>query len=48
MEDLLALGVEKGRAEIYPRKYSVVGSNQSFNGGIRVSLIFTPNKVRST
>ncbi|KAI3984892.1 hypothetical protein MKX01_004660 [Papaver californicum] len=45
VEDLLALGVEKGRAEIHPRKYSVVGSNQSYNGGIRVGLIFTPNKV---
>ncbi|KAI3985131.1 hypothetical protein MKX01_027217 [Papaver californicum] len=45
--DLLALGVEKGRAEIHPRKYSVVGSNQSYNGGIRVGLIFTPTKVRN-
>ncbi|KAI3832743.1 hypothetical protein MKW98_002289 [Papaver atlanticum] len=45
VDDLLAQGMAKGKAEIPPCNYSVVGSNQSDNGGIRVGLAFTPNQV---
>ncbi|XP_026427407.1 elicitor-responsive protein 1-like isoform X1 [Papaver somniferum] len=45
VDDLLAQGMVNGKAEIPPCNYSVVGSNQSDNGGIRVGLAFTPNQV---
>ncbi|KAI3882972.1 hypothetical protein MKW92_046883 [Papaver armeniacum] len=45
VDDLLAQGMANGKAEIPPCNYSVVGSNQSDNGGVRVGLAFTPNQV---
>nr|XP_016481024.1 PREDICTED: elicitor-responsive protein 1-like [Nicotiana tabacum] len=42
LKELIELGVENGRAEIHPRKYSVVGSDQSYCGEIQVGLTFTP------
>lgn len=39
--DLLALGVENGTAEIHPRKYRVVHTNQTYWGEIQVGLTFT-------
>ncbi|KAK2999984.1 hypothetical protein RJ639_024449 [Escallonia herrerae] len=42
LEDFLALGVENGTAELHPRKYRVVGSNQVYNGEIQVGITFTP------
>ncbi|KAI3862161.1 hypothetical protein MKW92_045669 [Papaver armeniacum] len=42
VDDLLALGVEKGKAEMHPTKYRVVASDKSYNGEIRVALSFTP------
>ncbi|KAK2984322.1 hypothetical protein RJ640_009351 [Escallonia rubra] len=42
LEDFLALGVENGTAELHPRKYRVVGSNQAYNGEIQVGITFTP------
>ncbi|KAI3984891.1 hypothetical protein MKX01_004659 [Papaver californicum] len=41
VEDLLALGGEKGKYQIRPSKYRVVGSNKKYNGEIRVGLSFT-------
>ncbi|XP_070055660.1 16 kDa phloem protein 1 isoform X1 [Nicotiana tomentosiformis] len=45
LKELIELGVENGRAEIHPRKYSVVGSDQSYCGEIQVGLTFTPKKT---
>ncbi|KAI3985132.1 hypothetical protein MKX01_027218 [Papaver californicum] len=41
VEDLLALGGERGKYQIRPSKYRVVGSNKKYNGEIRVGLSFT-------
>lgn len=41
VEDLLAVGVEKGASELHPRKYSVVKSDQTFCGEIQVGVTFT-------
>ncbi|MCL7031979.1 hypothetical protein MKW94_003671 [Papaver nudicaule] len=41
VDDLLSLGVEKGKPEIHPAtKYRVVASDKSYNGEIRVALSF--------
>ncbi|MCL7026851.1 hypothetical protein MKW94_019069 [Papaver nudicaule] len=42
VDDLLALGLEKGKAEMRPTKYRVVASDKSYNGEIRVALSFAP------
>ncbi|MCL7027807.1 hypothetical protein MKW94_030340 [Papaver nudicaule] len=42
VEDLLVLGAEKGKYQMLPTKYRVVGSNKKYNGEIRVGLSFTP------
>ncbi|KAK7838199.1 16 kDa phloem protein 1 [Quercus suber] len=41
VEDLMALGVENGTAELHPRKYSVVRKDQSYCGEIEVGVTFT-------
>ncbi|PON76335.1 C2 domain containing protein [Trema orientale] len=41
VEDLLALGAENGIAELHPRKYRVVGSDQNYRGEIQVGVTFT-------
>ncbi|KAI3854685.1 hypothetical protein MKW98_018806 [Papaver atlanticum] len=45
VDDLLAQGVVNGKAELPPCNYSVVGSNKSDNGGIRIGLAFTTNQA---
>uniref|UniRef100_A0A7N2R573 Uncharacterized protein n=1 Tax=Quercus lobata TaxID=97700 RepID=A0A7N2R573_QUELO len=40
--DLMAVGVENGTAELQPRKYSVVRKEQSYCGEIEVGVTFTP------
>lgn len=42
LKELLELGVENGKAEIHPRKYSIVASDQTFSGEIQVGITFTP------
>ena len=37
----MAVGVENGTTELYPRKYSVVRKDQSFCGEIEVGITFT-------
>ncbi|KAF7816438.1 elicitor-responsive protein 1 [Senna tora] len=41
VEDLLAIGVENGSAELHPRKYNVVSADQSYCGEIEVGITFT-------
>ncbi|KAF3952444.1 hypothetical protein CMV_021998 [Castanea mollissima] len=41
VEDLMAVGVENGTAELHPRKYSVVRKDQSYCGEIEVGVTFT-------
>ncbi|KAG6670105.1 16 kDa phloem protein 1-like [Carya illinoinensis] len=41
VEDLLAVGVENGTAELHPRKYSVVRVDQTYCGEIEVGVTFT-------
>ncbi|KAI3974507.1 hypothetical protein MKX01_018000 [Papaver californicum] len=45
VDDLLAQGMVNGKAQIPPCNYSIIGSNQSDNGGIRIGLAFTPKQV---
>ena len=45
MKDLLALGAEKGTAELHPNRYSIVGADQNYQGEIEVGVVFTRNKV---
>ncbi|XVF83694.1 hypothetical protein PTKIN_Ptkin16aG0511100 [Pterospermum kingtungense] len=47
VEDLLAIGAEKGKAELHPTKYSVVSADQSYCGEIQVGATFT-QKVEET
>jgi len=42
LEELLALGVEKGNAELHPQKYSIVALDKSYCGEIQVGIKFTP------
>uniref|UniRef100_A0A7N0TQ96 C2 domain-containing protein n=1 Tax=Kalanchoe fedtschenkoi TaxID=63787 RepID=A0A7N0TQ96_KALFE len=42
VEDLLAMGVENGSAEMHPERHRVVLADQSYWGHIRVGLTFTP------
>ncbi|KAM7494897.1 hypothetical protein LguiB_029506 [Lonicera macranthoides] len=42
LKELLALGVENGRAEIHTQKYSIVDCNQTYCGEIKVGITFTP------
>ncbi|KAK7276279.1 hypothetical protein RIF29_17417 [Crotalaria pallida] len=41
VKDLLAAGAENGSSELHPRKYSVVGADQSYCGEIEVGITFT-------
>ena len=41
VEDLMAVRVENGTAELYPHKYSVVHKVQSYCGEIEVGVTFT-------
>ncbi|XWS56585.1 hypothetical protein CRYUN_Cryun09bG0098100 [Craigia yunnanensis] len=41
VEDLLAIGAEKGNAELHPCKHSVVHADQSYCGEIQVGATFT-------
>ncbi|KAL5561841.1 hypothetical protein UlMin_031588 [Ulmus minor] len=41
VEDLLAVGAEKGSAELHPRKYSIVQADQTYRGEIQVGVTFT-------
>ena len=41
VEDLMAVGVENGTAELYPRKCSVVRKDQNYCGEIEVGVAFT-------
>ncbi|XP_041000577.1 16 kDa phloem protein 1-like [Juglans microcarpa x Juglans regia] len=41
VKDLLAVGVENGTAELHPRKYSVVRTDQTYCGEIEVGVTFT-------
>ena len=41
VEDLMAVGVENGTAELYPHEYSVVCKVQSYCGEIEVGVTFT-------
>ncbi|GAB4841131.1 hypothetical protein Ancab_021875 [Ancistrocladus abbreviatus] len=43
VKDLLATGVENGKAEMHPCKYSVVGPDESYCGEIKVGVTFTSN-----
>uniref|UniRef100_A0A1U7WT74 Elicitor-responsive protein 1-like n=1 Tax=Nicotiana sylvestris TaxID=4096 RepID=A0A1U7WT74_NICSY len=45
LKELIELGLENGKADIHPQKYSVVGSDQSYCGEIQVGLTFTPKKT---
>ncbi|XP_015072206.1 elicitor-responsive protein 1 isoform X2 [Solanum pennellii] len=45
LKEFLEVGLEKGRAEIHPKKYSVVGSDQCYCGEIQVGITFTPKKA---
>ncbi|KAL3521108.1 hypothetical protein ACH5RR_019257 [Cinchona calisaya] len=42
LKELLELGVENGKAEIHPRKYSIVAGDQTYSGEIQVGITFTP------
>ncbi|XP_059625343.1 16 kDa phloem protein 1 [Cornus florida] len=48
LKDLLALGVENGTAELHPRKYSVVATDLTYCGEIRVGITFTPKVQENT
>lgn len=41
VEDLLAIGAEKGNAELHPCKHSIVNGEQNFCGEIEVGATFT-------
>ncbi|KAE8671965.1 Calcium-dependent lipid-binding family protein isoform 2 [Hibiscus syriacus] len=41
VKDLLAIGAEKGNAEIHPTKHSVVNAENSYRGDITVGVTFT-------
>ncbi|KAK4371422.1 hypothetical protein RND71_010897 [Anisodus tanguticus] len=41
LKEFIELGLENGRAEIHPSKYSVVGSDQCYCGEIQVGITFT-------
>ncbi|CAM0883519.1 unnamed protein product [Alopecurus aequalis] len=43
--DLIGIGVEKGRSELNPARYSVVTANNSYHGEIKVGITFTAEKV---
>ncbi|PHT80907.1 hypothetical protein T459_13922 [Capsicum annuum] len=42
LKEFIELGLENGKAEIHPKKYSVVGSDQCYCGEIQVGITFTP------
>lgn len=42
IEDVLVLGVENGKAEIRPQKYSVVTNDGTYCGEIQVGVTFAP------
>ncbi|KAM7492032.1 hypothetical protein LguiA_034953 [Lonicera macranthoides] len=48
LKELLALGVENGRAEIHTQKYSIVDCNQTYCGEIKVGITFTPKVQEET
>ncbi|XP_065869869.1 16 kDa phloem protein 1 isoform X2 [Euphorbia lathyris] len=41
VKELLEMGVENGKAELHPHKYSVVQADQSYCGEIQVGIHFT-------
>ncbi|KAK3232148.1 hypothetical protein Dsin_004029 [Dipteronia sinensis] len=41
VEELLALGMENGTAQIHPRKYRVIAADQSYRGEIQVGITVT-------
>ncbi|KAF4363427.1 hypothetical protein F8388_016555 [Cannabis sativa] len=41
VKDLLAIGVEKGSAQLQTSKYRVVGADQKYRGEIQVGVTFT-------
>ncbi|KAM3338675.1 16 kDa phloem protein 1 isoform X1 [Capsicum galapagoense] len=45
LKEFIELGLENGKAEIHPKKYSVVGSDQCYCGEIQVGITFTPKKA---
>ncbi|XP_060185641.1 16 kDa phloem protein 1 isoform X1 [Lycium barbarum] len=45
LKEFIELGLENGIAEIHPRKYSVVGSDQCYCGEIQVGITFTPREA---
>lgn len=45
LKEFIEMGLENGRAEIHPKKYSVVGSDQSYCGEVLVGITFTPKKT---
>ncbi|KAF3433697.1 hypothetical protein FNV43_RR24800 [Rhamnella rubrinervis] len=46
VKDLLAIGAEKGTAELHPNRYSVVGADQNYRGELEVGVVFTRNKAK--
>ncbi|KAK1668118.1 hypothetical protein QYE76_056277 [Lolium multiflorum] len=43
--DLISIGMEKGRSEMIPAKYSVVTADNSYHGEIKVAVTFTAKKA---
>ncbi|WCJ19627.1 Elicitor-responsive protein 1 [Euphorbia peplus] len=41
VKELLEMGVENGKSELHPHKYSVVQADQSYCGEIQVAINFT-------
>ena len=48
VKELLELGVEKGSAEIHPKKYSVVAADNRFRGEIQVGVTFTKKVLQTS
>jgi hypothetical protein len=44
--DLISIGMEKGKSEMNPAKYSVVTADNSYHGAIKVGITFTAAKVK--
>jgi hypothetical protein len=39
--DVISIGMEKGKSEMNPAKYSVVTADNSYHGAIKVGITFT-------
>ncbi|XP_043690638.1 16 kDa phloem protein 1-like isoform X2 [Telopea speciosissima] len=46
LKDIIAMGVENGGAQLHPNKYSVVKTDQTYCGEIKVGFTFTPSAER--